>query len=223
MRRFEFLIGVALQFTVFTSDFANRVTHHDFISTFQFWAINIVAGAVAIMMVAFFQISLFKTTQTLDRGSELNIFEIYHQSWPLCGPYLSIFLLVLVRVVLWSLLLVVPGIIFGSLYSLANIIFLIDGKNGIEALRESKKIIKAYWGRYFGNLILMFLAISLVCKIADFLLASTFGVNDIAGEFNILAAVGEGLFYMFVIVLSIFPSIFVFYLYNDLKQQMGPS
>lgn len=216
---FLFMLNAGLNYFNLTSVMLDNSNSGNF-TVLKNTVISIIVGAVVAIVAALLHIALFKMIQANDREERLGVFEVYRQAAPLCGPYLRVILLALVKIVLWSLVLIVPGIVFGFFYSLANIIFIVDGKKGLEALRESKKIIKANGLVYSGNLALMLLVVYLIFRIIDILLANTFGVNEVEGEFRMLAAIGEWLFYLCTIVLSIFPPVFLFYLYKQMRSQV---
>lgn len=65
--------------------------------------------------------------------------------------YIGLALMVSVFVLLWSLLLIIPGIIYSILYSLAIYVFFFEGKKGMAAIKRSKELVKGYWWAVFGR------------------------------------------------------------------------
>lgn len=60
-----------------------------------------------------------------------------------------------IMVMLWSLLLLIPGLIMGIKYSLAIWVFFYEGFNGRSALKRSKELVKGYWWPIFGRFFLI--------------------------------------------------------------------
>ena len=213
---FLVLLNYSLFYFIFTPDFLDRVSNEDPAATWQFRGVMVIAGAMLLVVMVLFQIVLFKTIEAADQGKKLGIAEGYWTAWSLSGQFLFTILLILIKAVLWTFVFIVPGFVFSLLYSLASIVYLFDGKKGMEALKESKRLIKLKWDQYLFNLLFVGAMVFIVYWISDLLLANTFGVNYGDGEFSMLAAIGEGLFYLFTIMLSLFPPVFIYYQYKDL-------
>lgn len=77
--------------------------------------------------------------------------EIFKETKSLAAPYIGLSILTAVLVLLWSLLLIVPGIIYSVFYSLAIYVFFFEGKRGMAALRRSQELVKGYWWPVFGR------------------------------------------------------------------------
>jgi hypothetical protein len=83
-------------------------------------------------------------------GEELAIFkETASYFW----PYLGLALLTAVFVLLWSLLLIIPGIIYGVFYAFACFAFFFEDKRGRAAIRRSTQLVTGYWWPVFGRLV----------------------------------------------------------------------
>jgi len=88
--------------------------------------------------------------------------ESFKEAKPLIGSYFWLSILTVVLILLWTLLLIIPGIIFSIFYSFAVYAFVFEGKKGMAAIRRSKELVKNYWwpvaGRVlaFSFLILLF-------------------------------------------------------------------
>jgi len=52
---------------------------------------------------------------------------------------------------LWTLLLIIPGIIFAIYYLLYNYTFFLEDVKGMKALRRSKELVKGYWWAVCGR------------------------------------------------------------------------
>lgn len=98
----------------------------------------------------------------ISRGKEAK-FEQLFEGFKRFGTALSAYLLVLVFTLLWTLLLIVPGIIAGLSYSMTFYILTDDPTVGArEAIRRSKKMMYGYKWKYFC-LGLRFLGWALLC------------------------------------------------------------
>lgn len=78
--------------------------------------------------------------------------EIFKETKSLAAPYIGLSFLTAVLVLLWSLLLIIPGIIYSTFYSLAVYAFFFEDKRGMAALRRSKELVKGYWWPFFGRI-----------------------------------------------------------------------
>jgi Tfp pilus assembly protein PilE len=73
-------------------------------------------------------------------------------------------------VLLWSLLLIIPGIIAAIFYSLAVWTLFYEDYTGTSALKRSKELIKNYWWAVFGRLLFLELAIFLIIIVPGMLI-----------------------------------------------------
>lgn len=65
--------------------------------------------------------------------------------------YLWLYILMIIKVLLWSLLLIVPGIIMANRYILAGTVFFAEGKRGNAALKRSADLTKNAWLTTYGG------------------------------------------------------------------------
>ncbi len=83
-------------------------------------------------------------------------------------PYITLTLLTGILLLLWTLLLIIPGIIFSVFYSFAVYVFFFEGKTGMSAIKRSKELVKGYWlvvaGR-FGFLALVVWLFSVIISV----------------------------------------------------------
>lgn len=118
-------------------------------------AINvlIVLGALAAL---YFSIrayaGIFLLVKKNYEGKEKDIFkETKNYFW----PYLGLSLLTAVFVLLWTLLLIIPGIIYSILYSFAVYAFFFEDKKGLAAIKRSVQLAKGYWWAIFGRFLVL--------------------------------------------------------------------
>ncbi len=127
--------------------------------------ISIVGFAFALYFFIRAYMALFLVVKKNFEGNEATT---YKETAPLFWPYLGLVLMTAVFVALWSLLLIIPGIIYAIFYSLAVYVFFFEGKYGLKAIRRSIKLVNDYWWPVFGRLIvvgLIFWAVMVVIAI----------------------------------------------------------
>lgn len=98
--------------------------------------------------------------------------ETYQNTKDLFWPYIGLSLLTALLVLCWSLLLIIPGIIFSVFYSLAIYVLFFEGKQGMAALRRSRALVKGYFwpvlGRFCVLMVIVWLfMILLIAPIAN--------------------------------------------------------
>lgn len=92
------------------------------------------------------------TAARLARGHEAGLKEAFHAVLNRLFSYIWLQIIVLVKVVLWSLLLFVPGFIMSYRYSLANVAFFDKDLKGDAAVKESLRLTKGAWFTTFASL-----------------------------------------------------------------------
>ena len=106
-------------------------------------------GFVDIISVLYFLLYLvaaIKMVQALDENKYSNIQSVLRSANQSFLGYVHIKILTILKVLLWSLVFVVPGVIFGVFYSMSSLAFLVDGKKGAEALQFSRSIVRPSLG-----------------------------------------------------------------------------
>ncbi|QQG52900.1 MAG: hypothetical protein HY931_01560 [Candidatus Falkowbacteria bacterium] len=78
--------------------------------------------------------------------------ETFKETKKLFWPYLGLSLLTGLLILCWTLLLIIPGIIFAFIYSFAVYAFFFEDKRGMAAIRRSREIIKGYFWETMGRL-----------------------------------------------------------------------
>lgn len=101
----------------------------------------LISGPFSIGLVLFFL--------TISRGQEARLEQIFY-GFNLFTKALGSYLLMILYIFLWSLLLIVPGIIAAYAYSMTFYIIADDNNIKIkDALRKSKEMMKGYKWKYF--------------------------------------------------------------------------
>jgi uncharacterized membrane protein len=125
-------------------------------------AIPNVGGLIALIIGGPFTLGLAIFSLSLARNKDAKIEQIF-EGFNNFVPALSTYLLMLLFVVLWALLLIVPGIIAGLSYSMS---FYILAENpsmaAMDVLRKSKAMMNGYKTKLF-YLCLRFFGLALLC------------------------------------------------------------
>ena len=165
----------------------------------------------------FAQITIIKAIQSVDQKNPLGAGVSYWTAIPLLGPYCVVCFLGIMRMILWGLLFIVPGIVFGIFYSFSCLALLIDGHKGTKALVHSRKIIQpAFWnflGYCAGIVLLMFV----ISTGAEFTVKLLFGLL-MPGWADSVNAI---FFFLINAGTLIYSTIFFYLLYGELKSRAG--
>ncbi len=133
----------------------------------NFLALGACLVAVITAIWSLYQIAVIKIIQAVDKKIDLESMAAFREARPIFWAYILVGLIVLVKIVLWSFLLIIPGIIFGIFYSFSHLAVILDGKRGQEALVYSKSIIKPNVGKFLGNSLVVFALLVLINIFVD--------------------------------------------------------
>ena len=201
----------------------NFLLRQDIIFGYSYDVYYLLYLAIAVFVGLFFfwyLASLIKCIESADGRKPLGVLQSYKQSWPQLRSYIFVKCLYLGKVLLWSLLFVVPGIFFGILYSLSGMALLIDGKRGNEALEASQQIIRPDFFKYLGHITLLFLILFAACTPGIIILDTLMYFLSSAGYFLIalwVSYVEIGI----LLSVSIFMVIFGYYLYKNFEGKLN--
>ena len=120
-----------------------------------FHVIDDTINVILILWAFLYFIAQIQCILKIDVKETIGAVSAYKKAFSIFGSYLKVKIFYVVKTALWSLLLIIPGIIFGVLYSFHSMAFLIDGKNGNEALQFSKQIIKPNVLVYLGYMMVL--------------------------------------------------------------------
>lgn len=120
------------------------------------WAIIGIVGLVTILIVAFLSFWIKGATEYtaahLAKGEDVTIGGALGGSWHRLGSYSWLQILIGIKIFLWSLLLIVPGIIMAVRYSLAGTAFFAeDDLKGNAAIKRSLVLTKGAWITTFAS------------------------------------------------------------------------
>jgi hypothetical protein len=153
---------------------------------------------IYIYMFIWTQVSLLLIIR--NRNFALPPNQIIDQARPLIRPYFWTSALTGIMTALWFLLFIIPGIIFGVYYCLAEYITIDKGVSGLEAIKMSKAYVKGIWWPVVTSLLGLG-AVSVIIYFPLTYLGQLLGVvaqNIISIGFN-LFFVPYSLIYMFLL------------------------
>ncbi|MDI3496091.1 MAG: hypothetical protein PWQ35_112 [Patescibacteria group bacterium] len=110
------------------------------------------------------EIAIFLFIKNGFKGEAKTLFK---KTRPLFWPYFWLGLLTFILIFLWSLLLIIPGLIFSAYYVLAVYAFFSEGKKGWSAISRSKFLVNGYFWPIFGRFLFFFILAYLFGSIID--------------------------------------------------------
>ena len=115
-------------------------------------------------------------------------------------------------VLLWSLLFIIPGIIFAVYYSFSKYALVFEGYKSRSALKRSKELIKSYWWAVFGRqlfIVLIFTALGLFLSIPELFVEEGSAADIVYQIFSNL---------MYFIIIAPIALIYSVLIYRDLTE-----
>ncbi len=128
----------------------------DFVAVQDFFAQEpgriAVAGVIAasaffliIVVMMWLYGALEYTGARLAKGEKVELKTALKETGKELASYIWLYIIVFVKVLLWSLLFIIPGIIMAVRYSLAGTAFFAEGKRGNAAVKRSLELTKGAW------------------------------------------------------------------------------
>lgn len=111
----------------------------------------ILALVMSILILAFVFVSAMLsgigayTSARLARGHEVTLSEAFHAVLDRFFSYIWLQIIQTVKLILWTLLFIIPGIIMSVRYSMANVVFFDKGLTGNAAIKDSIKVTRGAW------------------------------------------------------------------------------
>ena len=114
--------------------------------TLAIGSIAVISLAIAMVSALFGGVSSYTSAQ-LAKGKEVKLNQAFHIAFEHLWGYLWLQVVIFVKLVLWTLLFIVPGIIMSVRYSLAGVAFYDDHKHlrGTAAIKESLRLTRGAW------------------------------------------------------------------------------
>jgi uncharacterized membrane protein YesL len=133
----------------------------------------------------------------------------FKQTKGLTWKFFSSSFLMAIFTLLWMILLIIPGLIFGIYYGFAPMIAIFENKKALASIKASKQLVKNYWWPVFGRL-LFIMVIAFVLGLISSVITGLFPKNSApAITFNII-------YEIIVIVLSPIAVAYSYLIYKNL-------
>jgi len=176
--------------------------------TLSFKIAAVVVSVVGILLALYFSIRAYMAVFLLVKkdfqGNEL---VIYKETKKLFWPYLGLTILTTIFILLWTLLLIIPGIIYSIFYSLAVYVFFFEDKRGLAAIRRSLNLVSNYWWPVFGR----FLFLGLLVWIFTIIISIPLIVDN-----TIFVSFWNGLIQVINFLIGPIVLLFTYQIYQDL-------
>jgi hypothetical protein len=183
---FNLARGVAILFVVLSvlGLLANGLpdgtsTPKDFMSAFDGWgmaewslfavATGVIGLAIIMISSLFGGVSAYASAQ-LSKGETVNLKDAFHEAFEKLWGFIWLEIIIFVKVVLWGLLFIIPGIVMAVRYSLASVVFFDDTKNlrGNDAVKESIRLTKNAWiTTYASGALFNFLTLGAISNVVS--------------------------------------------------------
>lgn len=113
--------------------------------------IGVLGLAAAILGYILLSIALTRSIEKMHKNeSLLTVKEEMKQARDVAGQYIWVSILSGLIVLGGLILFIIPGVIFSLWYTFAPFVAILEKKHGMEALRESKKLVQGRWWTVFG-------------------------------------------------------------------------
>ncbi len=159
--------------------------------------------AALVVSYIFFLLMPIASIFILDSEKKLDLKSLFDKSVPFLLPFFIVSLLVGFLVTGGWIVFVLPGILFGLLFSFVAYVVILEGKRGRSALKRSYALVKSH----FREVILRLLAL----QITVFFISYIF--DDLSEEADIFSLLS----FIFSVLAGWFSQVYVYLLYRDLK------
>lgn len=165
----------------------------DFINSVLGWMLLVVFYVLVIFVNLLSQAALIFAVKEKEIGAK----EAFQKSWHKIISFAWVSSLSFLIVIGGFILFIVPGIIFSVWYSLAAYALIVDGKKGMDALSQSKQLVKGSWWSVFWRFLVISVIVGIISIIVSFI------------------PFGAKIFTLFSVPFTV---TFTFLLYKELKQ-----
>lgn len=157
----------------------------NFWHTFSGWSVEswllaiggfVIVGLAVLLIAALFGGVSAYTSAQLAKNKQVGLGEAFHVAFDNLWSFLWLQIIIFVKLVLWTLLFIVPGIIMATRYSLASVAFFDEDKKlrGDAAIKESIRLTRGAWITTYGaNALFNFITLGIISPIV------TVGVNAV--------------------------------------------
>jgi len=114
--------------------------------------VGVLLVAVITMLVSALLYGVLEyTSAKLAQGKNVTLGEALSATFKRLPGYFWVYVVMFVKIFLWTLLLIVPGIIMAVRYSLSGIVFFAENKRGNAAVKRSAELTKGAWFTTFAG------------------------------------------------------------------------
>lgn len=125
-------------------------------------AVTIIGAAILLLAALFGGVSAYTSAQ-LARDKKVSLNDAFKVAFDNLWPFLWLQIIIFVKLLLWTLLFIVPGIIMSIRYSLSSVAFFDKGLRGNAAIKESLRLTKGAWFTTFaGNALLNYMTLGVI-------------------------------------------------------------
>lgn len=148
------LIPVVIMFLLILSTYSSLAS-----SLFVLVPILILSGVCFLAVIYLLFCTYIGTFLLVKNNYQGNELEIFKETRKYFWDYFWLSILTAILIILWTLLLIIPGIIFSVFYSFAVYVFFFENIKGMAAIRKSLNLVKGYWWPVFGRFIVIGIAL----------------------------------------------------------------
>ncbi|MEI7620300.1 MAG: hypothetical protein WCJ57_01890 [Candidatus Falkowbacteria bacterium] len=176
--------------------------------------ILVVLFVLSILVLIYFGVRSQIGMYFILKNPKMEIKELFASTKTLFWKFFGLSLLTGILVFLWTLLLIIPGIIFGVFYCFASYLLIFEDVKGMNAIKRSKALVTGYWWAVFGRTMFAIL----VAMLASFVLSIPF---IFLSEGSILYTIYSLLQNIAWAVVTPIFMIFTYLMYKDLRHIKG--
>jgi hypothetical protein len=144
-------------------------------------------------------------------SKDRKVIDIFKGAFPYVGKFFWLSLFTSGLILLWSLLLIIPGIIFAVYYSFVVWVFVFENKTGMDAVNRSKELVKGRWWDVFFRYIALLGGIIVV-----YLLLSSIPLPTFLNSNSIAKGIWQAIILIIQFLITPLPVIYSYFLYKDL-------
>ncbi len=113
--------------------------------------IVLVVLGLVIFVATIFQGVTDVTSSKLSRGESITFTDAFKEVFSNIWGYLWVLIVMNVKIFLWTLLLIIPGIIMAVRYSLSGVVYFDKKLKGNASVKESSRVVKGAWLTTFAS------------------------------------------------------------------------
>lgn len=185
-------------------------------SNFIVRSLLVVLGFASILWAAYYGIRVRAAMILLIKNNYSSAKDNFTQTKSYFWAYIWVSLLVTIKIGLWGILLIIPGIIFIIYYLLVNYTLFFEDFKGRMALKRSKELVKGYWWPVLGRI----LFIALLAMVINFCLAAPLGFIEKDSASYVIFYILYNVIWALLAPITV---IYTYYIFRDLVKIKGES